>query len=205
MPKYKGIVWFPKTDVLGWVCPSRFADLTGFGQGWGPGLIWLFWVLFLSCLSPAQEVARVPGRVLTHYALVSAHDSEANDPTDWRLMGSNDRGTNWVVLQVRTNRTFGARGLRQMFRLTNHVAYSSYRLEILRVRDAGTNHPACLQLAEWELFGPPVGVSSEADLQCEISASQPHPLFGLPENAFDGDPVTGWIDYGLDHPGGCWI
>ena len=48
------------------------------------------------------------------------------------------------------------------------------------------------------------GYAEEA-VQPIITASQGHPLMGLPENVFDGDPDTLWTGFGVGKPGGCWI
>jgi len=162
-------------------------------------------ILYLSYQSESQGANATPGRILTQYALVSSQEDPGNDPVDWRMLGSNDHGATWVVLDVRTNRDFYERRLRRPIRIENKASYSTYRLEILRAKEADTNHPPCVQLAEVELFGPVTGVANESELQGIITASKPHPLLGLPENAFDGDTVTSWMDYGLGHPGGCWI
>ena len=199
-------MWTAETAALRRVRSCKPTGRRSFGGGPLFGLILLCGILWVSYGAAAQGIKPILERVLTHYALISSQDSEASDPLDWRLLGSKDRGATWVELDVRTNRLFGARHLRRLFNLTNQVAYSSYRLEIRRARDTDTNNPACVELAEWELFFASVaGVTNEIAPQSEITASKPHPLLGLPENAFDGDLVTPWIDYGLGHPGGCWI
>ena len=142
-----------------------------------------------------------PARVATQYALISAHDYEFNDPTSWRLFGSNDRGHTWTQLDTRTNQNFTARCQRRVFAITNQTAFNTYRLQVDQSRFGSSG----VHLAEFELIGPIVGVENEAELQANISSSREHPLMGPAANAFDHDPTTKWLDYGLGEPGGCWL
>jgi PAS domain S-box-containing protein len=168
-----------------WAVCLAFASLTAFGQTAQPG----------------------PGRIVTHYALVSGHESPEQDPKDWRLLGSNDNGLTWVTLDARSNQLFRARSRRRVFDVANHTPYATYRLQVLRNAEPAQDRSGdgSVELAEMELMGTLTGVAGEADLQCVITASKAHPLLGPPENAFDNEPSTEWIDYGLGHPGGCWL
>ena len=134
-----------------------------------------------------QPVATQPARIVTEYALTSAHNDEYPDPKFWRLLGSND-GENWEQLDRQTNQVFTARSQRLVVKIPNRTADTYYRL---RVDNAGS-----VQLAELELIGPVVGVASESELDANITAFGAPPLIGSPENAFDGDPSTRWIDFG---------
>ena len=132
------------------------------------------------------------------------------DPMDWRLLGSNDRGETWTVLDVQTNQYF-RRLHRRPFQTRNRTPYNIYRLQIDRACWAPSltnGRPQTqfeVQLAEIELIGPLVGGYAEEAVQPIITASQGHPLMGLPENAFDGNPDTRWRGFGVGKPGGGWI
>jgi len=143
--------------------------------------------LFVAWLTAlAQPATARPARIVTEYALTSANNGEYADPADWRLLGSND-GESWEQLDRQTNQAFAARSQRRVFAITNRAAYRFYRL---RVERAGI-----VQLGELELTGPAVGVTNENDLFVKATSSGSPPLTGAPDNAFDGDPSTRWIDF----------
>ncbi len=92
--------------------------------------------------------------VVTQYTITSANDIPARDPSDWRILGSNDNGTNWTTLDTRTNEVFASRFQPRSFSFTNNTAFNLYRLQVDRVANpAGANS---VQLAELELIGSPI-------------------------------------------------
>jgi signal transduction histidine kinase len=147
---------------------------------------------------------------VTQYALTSVALPEGSSPAAWRLLGSNDRGQTWTVLDVQTNQQFRILQ-RRPFAVRNRTAYSLYRFQIDRASwaDSATDgRPSIrsdVELAELELIGPLVEGHAEATVQSIIMASEEHPVTGLPQNAFDGDPETRWRGGGVRKPGGCWI
>jgi signal transduction histidine kinase len=172
----------------------------------GKRLILLIGSLFAASVLAGPASSTPPARVVTSYALTLVPDFQWYNPSAWRLLASND-GQSWTVLDVRTNEnpntgTSQTYGMRQVYEVANQTAYRSYRLQI----DANSMQGPCqVGLAEIELLGPVVGVEHEADLQANISSSQEHPLLGSPQNAFDGDVGTRWIDFAPFAGGGCWI
>ncbi|AQT69807.1 F5/8 type C domain protein [Anaerohalosphaera lusitana] len=97
----------------------------------------------------------------TDYALTSANDHPDRDPSDWNLLGSNDGGLQWQILDSRTDETFTSRFQRRRFSIDTPDSYNIYRLEIAEVADVTT--AIAVQLAEMELLvclGP-------ADLDCD--------------------------------------
>ena len=91
--------------------------------------------------------------VVTSYSMTSANDAQERDPATWRLLGSNNGGTNWTTLDVRSNQVFTARFQRQSFSTTNSAAYNLYRLQIDSVFNTASANS--VQLAELELIGTP--------------------------------------------------
>jgi PKD repeat protein len=91
---------------------------------------------------------------VNQYTVTSANDAPQRDPADWRLLGSNDNGTNWTTLDARTNEVFGSRFLPRSFTFTNNNAYNLYRFQIDRVANPATANS--VQLAELEFIGSPV-------------------------------------------------
>ncbi len=146
-----------------------------------------------------------PARIVESYALTSSLDLNGDDPKDWRLLGSNDRGTTWATLDVRTNQQFKYRSQRLTFHIRDPAPFNIYRLQV----DAASLpefHPDIgVHLAGLFLKGPMVGIPGPSNVEQIVSCSRPHPLFGRPVNAFDDDPAIKWVDYGLNRPGGCWL
>lgn len=91
---------------------------------------------------------------VNQYIVTSANDVPARDPRDWRLLGSNDNGTNWTTLDVRTNESFASRFEAQSFTFTNSTGYNVYRFQIDRVADPANANS--VQLAELAFHGTPV-------------------------------------------------
>ena len=88
------------------------------------------------------------------YTIASANDAPERDPSDWRLLGSNNGGTNWDILDLRTNQAFASRNNKRVYSIPNLNAYNLYRLQIDRVFD--TNTANSVQLSELEFIGTPV-------------------------------------------------
>ncbi len=163
------------------------------------------WCVFAAAAADEPPAAR-PGRIVTHYALTApahlhldSHDGSA--PRDWRLLASNDDGRTWQTIDARTNELFATNHLRREFAVTNRTSYNTYRLEVIRTRDATET----ASLAELELMGPITGLTNEAKLRTKISSSRAHPLRLSAAQAFDGDATTDWFDFGVGPEGGHWL
>ncbi|WP_157309900.1 discoidin domain-containing protein [Chitinophaga tropicalis] len=83
------------------------------------------------------------------YTMTSANDAPGRDPKNWTIEGS-DNGTDWTVLDTRTNQAFGSRFLTVKYTFSNQVAFKFYRLNVSAV-GSGT----LFQLAEWRLLKRP--------------------------------------------------
>jgi predicted alpha-1,2-mannosidase len=103
-------------------------------------------------------------RVIVKYALTSANDASGRDPKNWTLQGSND-GSNWTVLDTRTNASFSNRFVTNVYDFQNTTAYLQYKLDITQ-----NNGDSIIQLAEVQLSDgivlppPPPG-----DMKSDIS------------------------------------
>ena len=145
-------------------------------------------------------------KAVRQYALTSANDFPQRDPEDWRLLGSNDDGKTWTVLDVRKGETFSERHQRRVFKLTSSSPFNLYRLQVDRVRDPSAAD--CVQLAEIE----PLGVT-EDDLdpvpifEDLITAQGDNPPLETRLQAFDGRVETKWLDHAAQNPAtrASWI
>lgn len=82
------------------------------------------------------------------YTLTSSVDNQAtSDPKSWSLFGSND-GSNWDLLDSRSNETFGWRSMTRSFLIQNTNAYQFYKLQIT---DKSGTSP--LAIGEYQLLG----------------------------------------------------
>jgi signal transduction histidine kinase len=167
--------------------------------------ILLLWPVVIFAQFTRLPVDGQPARIVKRYTVVSSLGTDDHDPTAWRLLGSNDRGKTWTVLDVRTNQVFQSRSQHLSFRVHNSAPYNMYRLQIDAANYQGVQICMSVEVAELSLDGPLVNAASEADLQPVITASSPHPVLGMPENAFDHDPSSKWVDFGLGSSNGCWI
>ena len=167
--------------------------------------IFMLWPLLTFGEPNPGSIGGQPGRIVKRYTLVSSLGTDDHDPTAWRLLGSNDRGLTWSVLDVRTNQLFKFRSQHLSFRIQNPAAYNTYRLQIEAGNYEDMGICMSIELAELRLDGPLTNAASEADLQSVITASSPHPILGMPENAFDRDPASKWVDFGLNTSNGCWL
>ncbi len=131
-------------------------------------------------------------RKLVGYSLTSANDFYPRDPADWQLLGSNDAGQTWDVLDVRHNETFPRRLQRRDFALQKPAAYSTYRLQIDSVFAPGVLANS-VQLAEIE----PHWAEGEnmAGLSLVVSARGENAPWEVVQRAFDRDLTTKWLDF----------
>jgi len=95
--------------------------------------------------------------IVTNYTITSGNDAAsypARNPMAWRLLASNDNGTNWATLDKQTNRTFTASEQTLAWPVTNSTAYNIYRLQIDCVSNAASANS--VQLDEIQFLASPV-------------------------------------------------
>jgi alpha-mannosidase len=95
-------------------------------------------------------------RLVTNYTITSGNDAAgypARNPAAWRLLGSNNNGTNWTTLDTETNQAFTASMQTLAWNVPSPGLYNIYRLQI----DSVANPPAAnsVQLDEIQFNGPP--------------------------------------------------
>jgi signal transduction histidine kinase len=137
-------------------------------------------------LSNLTASATKSARTLVGYALTSANDIPARDPSDWALLGSNDGGLAWETVDIRRNEIFSSRLHRWVFKLAKPSNFALYRLQIQPRPLAGA-----MQLAEVE----PLYSDQEpnAHFSMVISASGENPPMEKTEMAFDHDNQSKWL------------
>lgn len=89
------------------------------------------------------------------YTITSANDAttySARNPADWRLLGSNNGGATWSILDFQTNQSFTANFQTLLFAITNAIPYNTYRFQIDRVADP--SQATCMQLDELQFLAP---------------------------------------------------
>lgn len=151
----------------------------------------------LLCAGSRPAMAETIRKVICQYALTSANDFPQRDPRDWRLLGSNDGGRTWVVLDEETNQIFATRQERRVYKVRDHTAFESFRLEIDRVRNPEA--ASSVQLAELELLGPKGGDDDPTPALADtVSAQGDNPPGETTENLFDGRVETKWLDWASD-------
>jgi len=111
------------------------------------------------------------------------------------LLGSNDRGETWHILDARRNETFAQRYQRRVFSVPNEAPYELYRLQIDCVR-VPANLPGgatCVQLAEIEPLYSIKDPGGKFSLL--VSAEGENPPLETLEDAFDGKARTKWLSF----------
>jgi PAS domain S-box-containing protein len=132
-----------------------------------------------------------PARKLVGYSLTSANDFYSRDPANWQLLGSNDGGKSWDILDVRRNEAFARRLQKRDFVLQKPASYALYRLQIDSVFAPALANS--VQLAEIE----PHWAEGEnmAGLSLVVSARGENAPWEVIQRAFDKDLSTKWLDY----------
>jgi signal transduction histidine kinase len=130
---------------------------------------------------------------LTGYALTSADDFPVRDPRDWKLLGSNDGGKTWDLLDRRAGEEFATRFQRRVFPLAHPAAYQTFRLQIDSILSPTNAGADSVQLAELEpLFEDP---KITASLTLLVSSQDENAPLETLDHLFDGDAKTKWLDY----------
>ena len=115
------------------------------------------------------EYFNTHGRTVQEYVLSSAN-VQARDPSDWRLLGSNN-GVNYDVLDTRSGETFAGRESTNptyIIPVANRGSYRFYRLEITAIRG---NNPG-VAISEWALIDDSGPIAMGVSLDSVVKSSQ---------------------------------
>jgi hypothetical protein len=108
------------------------------------------------------------------YAIVSANDVPARDPSNWEFQAWDEEKLKWMTLHKVTNEPqWPNRFQSKEFYFTNNKKYKSYRLNISSSHGIGI-----IQIAELEIFGvilSAVEDNNPSDLPSEYSLQQNYP------------------------------
>lgn len=138
-------------------------------------------------------------RVITHYSITSANDFPARDPRDWRLLGSTNGGSSWVILDERTNQVFLERFETKNFAAETRLPCDLFRLEVLHARDP--KNANSIQIADIDLRGM-IGKTGEiVDLRPGrshlVTVQGEYAPRETRRMAFDGNYQTKWLDFNV--------
>ncbi|WP_340678757.1 discoidin domain-containing protein [Paraglaciecola sp.] len=89
-------------------------------------------------------------KIVNSIAITSANDGPDRDPENFTVVGSNDGGATWDVIESWIGESFDRRFERKLFEMRNGFAYTSYRINI--TKNKGDSN--LMQIAEIELIGP---------------------------------------------------
>jgi signal transduction histidine kinase len=163
------------------------------------GCILLLPLLVKSGAATAIANATLPAQIVQQYALTSANDFPQRDPTDWSLLGSNDGGKTWSILDERKGIIFSKRHQRQLFKISNQQAFNMYRLVIERVRKP--SEADSVQLAELEPLGETEDDFDPLPIFADrITAQGDNPNLEKIFNLFDAQNDTKWLDFANQNP-----
>ena len=142
--------------------------------------------------------------IVTAYRLTAGNDYRDRDPRDWRLGGSMD-GETWFILDSQVRQSFPSRLQEREYAVVNSTAYRQYRLDIGRnwggLAETQLNRVQLLTTDETGLTGTAVPVS-------RVVASHEHVAAGeVAANVLRADrgkwlawPRSAWLELYLPRP-----
>ncbi|HRN55827.1 MAG TPA: DUF1735 domain-containing protein [Agriterribacter sp.] len=80
------------------------------------------------------------------YRLTSGNDAPERDPKNWQMLASNN-GTDWTVLDTRTDQVFSGRNQTVQYEFDNDTPYLYYRWQVDE-----NNGSSLFQISEWRLI-----------------------------------------------------
>ena len=93
------------------------------------------------------ELQKKKKKTFVEYHIASANDCDYRDPMDWQLLGSNDGGKKWTVLDSRKGERFDKRFQTRKFKISKPGAFKIYRLNVDKPKDPKNG----IQLSEFYL------------------------------------------------------
>jgi len=94
-----------------------------------------------------EVILKSPEKV-SKYAIVSANDAPARDPSSWRLEGRNEDSLGWTTVDERSKQVFPGRLLRRTFPISKPTSFQIYRLTV----EANAKGADAMQLADFQLW-----------------------------------------------------
>jgi uncharacterized protein DUF1735/F5/8 type C domain-containing protein len=95
------------------------------------------------------QLAFPSATIVGAYTITSGNDAPERDMKNWELVGSND-GTNWTVLDTRSDEVFPDRNFTKRYEFNNTTAYTQYRINVI-----ANNGSDLIQVSEWRLINYP--------------------------------------------------
>lgn len=136
-----------------------------------------------------KAVLETPVAVNT-IAMSSANDAPERDPENFDLLASND-GETWIKLASFVGESFDERFERKLFSFPNGLAFAQYQVNITKNKGDNT----LMQVAEIELIGPQYELINHGMAEGVVITSSGYIGDGeIHDKAFDGDPLTKWLD-----------
>jgi hypothetical protein len=137
------------------------------------------------------------GGVVVGLALTSSPNEPTRDPTSFKLLGSNNGGRSYDIIDTGVVPEFSARKERVSIEITNSTSYRNYQVLFPEVGNAD----GMMQLAELELIGNLPAVSFIEDISLPgntvVPSSDNSPSSGSEnaEFAIDNNPATKYLNF----------
>jgi len=95
--------------------------------------------------------------ILTSYSIAARGDvNYAQTPSQWYIVGSNNAGATWAIVDTQTGKNYTSASQIQTFTITgNNTAYNEYRIVIIALSPGNNGYTS---ISEWILYGQQASV-----------------------------------------------
>ena len=95
--------------------------------------------------------------ILTSYSIAARGDANyAQTPSQWYIVGSNNAGSTWAIVDTQTGINYTSASQIQTFTITgNNTAYNEYRIVIIALSPGNNGYTS---ISEWILYGQQASV-----------------------------------------------
>ncbi len=134
----------------------------------------------------------------TFYTVTSG--ANAGDPSEWKLLGSND-GTHWTTVDYRTGEVFASRNQTKIYKMDLPGKFAQFRLQVSKTTGAAQINLAEIELlagGDVELGGGAVTVTGTATVPARSGVAVSGPLATVTGGTATGYKAT--IDWGDGSP-----